>query len=95
MVCNIIDECKCYAYKGEGNPMSNQFCAARRGPQLKPCPADCCAGGCPGQVKGITPRQPYRIVGRPVQRDERIEDNFNVMFIALVAVTILFLIYIT
>jgi hypothetical protein len=72
--------------------MSNQFCAARRGPQLKPCPADCCAGGCPGQVKGITPRQPYRIVGRPVQR---IEDNFNVMFIALVAVTILFLIYIT
>jgi|14_taG_2_1085336.scaffolds.fasta_scaffold05388_3 hypothetical protein len=92
MVCNIIDECKCYAYKGEGNPMSNQFCAARRGPQLKPCPADCCAGGCPGQVKGITPRQPYRIVGRPVQR---IEDNFNVMFIALVAVTILFLIYIT
>lgn len=92
MVCNIIDECKCYAYKGEGNPMSNQFCATRRGPQLKPCPADCCAGGCPGQVKGITPRQPYRIVGRPVQR---IEDNFNVMFIALVAVTILFLIYIT
>ena len=92
MVCNIIDECKCYAYKGEGNPMSNQFCAARRGTQLKPCPADCCAGGCPGQVKGITPRQPYRIVGRPVQR---IEDNFNVMFIALVAVTILFLIYIT
>ena len=26
MVCRVIDECRCYAYKGE----TNQFCGTRR-----------------------------------------------------------------
>ena len=95
MVCKIIDECRCYAYKGEGNPMTNQFCATRRGPHLKRCPADCCAGGCPGQVKGIGSRQPFRIVGRPVQKEEKIEEKADLLPMVLAAVAVLFLIYVT
>ena len=65
MVCKIIDECRCYAYKDNVNPMTNQFCAARRGAGLSRCTADCCAGGCPGQVEGVGTRQPFRIIERP------------------------------
>ena len=84
MVCNIIDECRCYAYSDTTNPMSNQFCAARRGAQLKPCPADCCAGGCPGQVEGIEPKQPFRIVDHFNQTD----NTKPLIYLGLIIVTI-------
>ena len=59
MVCRVIDECRCYAYKGE----TNQFCGTRRGPNVVPCPDDCCFGGCPDDGS----RQPFRYIDRPVQ----------------------------
>jgi len=34
MVCRVIDECRCYAYKGE----TNQFCGSRQGANVKHCP---------------------------------------------------------
>lgn len=94
MVCKIIDECRCYAQKGKGDPMENQFCAARRGPKLARCPAECCADGCPGQTKGIEPRQPFRIITieEPVKRKHT---EINIIPIVLVTVTVLFLIYAT
>jgi hypothetical protein len=94
MVCKIIDECRCYAYKGRGNPMSNQFCAVRRGPALKRCTADCCAGGCPGQVRGIQPRQPFRIIeeSRPMKNREF---RIDIIPVILVTITVLFLLYAT
>ena len=62
MVCNVIDECRCYAYDDVKNPKKEQFCGVRRGPNVIPCPSDCCAGGCPGKY----PSQPFRIIKRPV-----------------------------
>jgi len=53
MDCGIIDECRCYMYKGT----EKQFCGARRGPNISPCQSACCAGGCSGQ--------PFRIIERP------------------------------
>ncbi len=94
MVCKIIDECRCYAHTGKGNPMTNQFCASRRGAKLSKCPVDCCAGGCPGQVKGIGPRQPFRIIEEPKPMKE---ENYQVDIIpiALVTLVVLFLVYAT
>jgi hypothetical protein len=57
MVCNVIEECRCYAYKGE----TEQFCGVRKGPRVRPCPGDCCAGGCPENGS----RQPFRFIDRP------------------------------
>lgn len=54
MVCNVIDECRCYAYDDD----RKQFCGVRRGPYVIPCPPDCCAGGCSGKI-------PFRIIPRP------------------------------
>lgn len=61
MVCNVIDECRCYAYDDVLNPKKEQFCGVRRGPHVIPCPKDCCAGGCPGKI----PKQPFHIIKRP------------------------------
>ena len=57
MVCNVIEECRCYAYKG----VTEQFCGVRKGPRVLPCPGDCCAGGCPENGS----RQPFRFIDRP------------------------------
>ena len=62
MVCNVIEECRCYAYDDVKNPKREQFCGVRKGPHIIPCPKDCCAGGCPGKF----PREPFRIVKRPI-----------------------------
>ena len=61
MVCRVIDECRCYAYKGE----TNQFCGTRRGPDVVHCPKDCCFGGCPDDGS----RQPFGFIDRPTQRN--------------------------
>ena len=57
MVCDVIEECRCFAYKGE----TKQFCGVRKGPRVLPCPKDCCAGGCPEDGS----RQPFRFIDRP------------------------------
>lgn len=95
MVCNIIDNCRCYAYDDEPEPMSNQFCGVRRGADVHSCPADCCAGGCPGQVKTDTPRHPFRIIPRPAQTKQFNVDHYDVILMILTTVTIVFLIYAT
>lgn len=65
MVCSIIDECRCFAYDDMIDPMRYQFCGVRRGPNVLNCPAECCAGGCPGQDPKAESRQPFRIIERP------------------------------
>ena len=57
MVCNVIEECRCYSYTGE----KEQFCGVRKGPNVVSCPSDCCAGGCPDDGS----RQPFRYIDRP------------------------------
>ncbi|QIG59700.1 hypothetical protein [Dishui Lake phycodnavirus 3] len=59
--CDIIDECKCYAKKGEKYPNENQFCGVRRGSRVFACNPGCCAGGCPGQCKKVIPKPPFSI----------------------------------
>ena len=64
MVCNIIDECRCYAYSDVDDTKRRQFCGVRRGPRIEACPSDCCKGGCPGQSNREY-REPFRIIDRP------------------------------
>ena len=46
------------------DPKKRQFCGARRGPHVVPCPEkECCAGGCPGDF----PKEPFRIIKRPLR----------------------------
>jgi hypothetical protein len=59
MVCNVIENCRCYAYKGD----IKQFCGVRKGPNVLPCSDECCAGGCPQNGT----RQPFRFINRPRQ----------------------------
>jgi hypothetical protein len=54
MVCNVIENCRCFAYKGE----AEQFCGVRKGSNVLPCPKDCCAGGCSGP-------NPFRFIDKP------------------------------
>ena len=57
MVCNVIEECRCYAYTGD----KEHWCGVRKGPRVLPCPGDCCAGGCPDDGS----REPFRYIDRP------------------------------
>jgi len=75
MVCNVIEECRCYAYDDVRNPKKEQFCGVRKGPHVIPCPKDCCAGGCPGKI----PKQPFRIIKRP--HPKKSEKGLNQMTI--------------
>ena len=61
MVCNVIEECRCYAYSDVTDTKKYQFCGVRKGPRVRPCPTDCCHGGCPGDF----PKEPFRIIERP------------------------------
>jgi hypothetical protein len=80
MVCNVIDECRCYAYKGE----KRQFCGVRRGSNVMPCPEDCCFGGCPDDNS----RPPFRYIERPDVNSKF--SRFEVNLLILVAITVLF-----
>lgn len=79
MVCNVIEECRCFAYKGE----TKQFCGVRKGPRVLPCPRDCCAGGCPEDGS----RQPFRFIDRP-QRSSIITPR-TVNSLIIIAITVL------
>ncbi len=80
MVCNVIDECRCYAYRGD----RRQFCGVRRGPDVLPCPEDCCFGGCPDDRS----RPPFRYIERPNRAFQF--TPFQVNALILTAITILF-----
>lgn len=91
MVCSVIDECRCYAYSDAGDPRKNQFCGARKGPYVSPCPADCCDDGCPGQTPKIEPREPFRVVERPVIEQIFVYNQRNYTFLLLVTIAFLLL----
>ena len=80
MVCNIIDNCRCYAYDDDGE----QFCGVRRGSDVYPCPADCCDGGCPAKY-------PFRIIERPRQNNDFVVNKYAILLV----ITVIFLIYVT
>ena len=79
MICDVIEECRCYAYKGE----IKQFCGVRKGPNVLPCPEDCCFGGCPEDGS----RQPFRFIDRPTKRSRVTPKVANTLI--LVAITVL------
>ena len=79
MVCNVIDECRCFQYKGS----SDQFCGVRRGRNVLPCPEDCCFGGCPDDGS----REPFAIIDNPEKT--RVSTPFQVNLYILTAISIL------
>jgi hypothetical protein len=83
MVCNVIEECRCYAYKGE----IKQFCGVRKGPKVLPCPKDCCAGGCPEDGT----RQPFRFIDRPPKRNWITPKVANTLILTAIIVLIVLL----
>ena len=85
MVCNVIENCRCYAYKGD----IKQFCGVRKGPNVLPCSDECCAGGCPQNGT----RQPFRFIDRP-ERGMIITPKVANTFILLAIVVLLVLLYI-
>ena len=91
MVCNVIEECRCYAYDDVRNPKKEQFCGVRKGPHVIPCPKDCCAGGCPGKI----PKQPFRIIKRTNTKKSRTGLNQMeikvLMYLAVILVCIFLL----
>ncbi|AFC35036.1 hypothetical protein OtV6_128 [Ostreococcus tauri virus RT-2011] len=96
MVCSIIDECRCFAYDDVADPRKSQFCGVRRGPNVMACPEnDCCAGGCPGQVPGLIPREPFRIIERPSSFRMPEYNPELYILIMLIIFSLLFLTYLT
>ena len=83
MVCNVIEECRCFAYSDVSDPKQIQFCGVRKGPRVLPCPTDCCHGGCPGDF----PKEPFRIIDRPVH------DKQITIALIVIAISVLFFIY--
>ena len=81
MVCNVIDECRYYAYEDT----MEQFCGVRRGPRVIPCPPDCCAGGCPGKY-------PFRIIKRPmnpwVEKKKTVNLDFHMKILIYMTVVL-------
>ena len=83
MVCNVIENCRCYAYKGE----IEQFCGVRKGPNVLPCLKDCCAGGCP--TNGT--RQPFRFIDRPERGTIITPKTANAFILVAIAVLLVLL----
>ena len=83
MVCNVIEECRCYAYKGE----TEQFCGVRKGPNVLPCPKDCCSGGCP--INGS--RQPFRFIDRPPKSSMLTSRTANTLILTAITVLVVLL----
>lgn len=82
MVCNVIENCRCYSYEGE----DEQWCGVRKGPDVLPCPTDCCAGGCPDYGT----REPFRYILKP---KPPIMENRTALFIIWLIVTIFTIYY--
>lgn len=95
MVCNIIDECRCFAYSDVYDVKRNQFCGVRRGSHVINCSVDCCSGGCPTNDNNLEPREPFRIIKRP-QIPEQSNFDVRLMLILLYILSLFaFVIYIT
>lgn len=77
MVCDVIENCRCYAYTGE----TEQWCGVRKGSKVLRCPTDCCVGGCTDDGS----RQPFRYIDKP--NFVSLENN-SFMFLLWVIVTI-------
>ena len=92
MVCNVIEECRCYAYADVFNPRAIQICGVRKGPKVLNCPAECCAGGCPGQDPNAEQREPFRIIEDPAIDAPKTWSKAPA-FIMLLAMSITFLLY--
>jgi len=75
LACDVIDNCRCYAK----TPTSPQFCGARHGPNVDPCPPACCAGGCRGP-------EPFAILNDGMSQKT---GSFWLVFVALVILVIL------
>lgn len=83
MVCNVIENCRCFAYRGN----RKQFCGVRKGPRVLPCPEDCCFGGCPDDGS----RQPFRILDPPPLIEEI--DPTTVTTLIVIAILFIILLY--
>lgn len=92
MVCNVIEECRCYAYADVYNTRAVQFCGVRKGSKVLNCPAECCAGGCPGQDPNAEPREPFRIIEDPEIKPETRWSKAPIL-IMLIAMSVTFLLY--
>jgi hypothetical protein len=88
MKCDVIDECRCYAYSDVSSPKKNQFCGVQRGAYIEACTPACCADGCPGETPNISPREPFKIITRFKK-----EKEINYYLFILVALSVLFLVY--
>jgi len=75
LACDIIDNCRCYAEY----PSSPQFCGARHGPKVDPCPPACCAGGCDGP-------EPFAVIH---SQDRLTTGSFPLVFAFLVILVII------
>ena len=95
MVCSVIDECRCYTYSDVPDPTQFQFCGVRKGPKVVACPEEeCCDGGCPGNY----PKQPFRILERPTDKENDTFSNYNprdYAFLILVTLSVLFIVFMT
>lgn len=58
-MCDIIDECRCYAYNDSKSPKGEQVCGIKKHGSIHPCKPGCCPGGCSGQCKDVPDREPY------------------------------------
>jgi hypothetical protein len=76
LACDVIDNCRCYARTASGP----QFCGARHGPNVDPCPPACCAGGCDGP-------EPFAILN---SQDTARTPAFPVALIALLILATIF-----
>jgi hypothetical protein len=86
MNCNVIEECRCFAYSDVTDPKQVQFCGVRKGPKVLPCPSGCCSGGCPGDF----PKEPFRIIDRPTYE---IRDSKTQALLILIAISLVILLY--
>lgn len=85
MVCDVIEDCKCYAFRGD----KRQFCGVRKGPKVLLCSSDCCHGGCTDDGS----RPPFRYIDRE-EAPEKLVQMGHVNILALISVVaILYLLY--
>ena len=60
MACeDIFGECRCYADVNSYDYLEKQKCGILKNEYVIPCDPECCSGGCPGQDKNASPRQPH------------------------------------
>jgi len=79
------DRCRCYADRDTPYPHRDQLCGLRKNGYIIPCKSGCCAGGCPGQDKGVHPRQPYAF---GYLYTTRLDNVFKLLFLVIIILLI-------